>query len=173
MYNFIDVEASGLGIGSYPIEVGVALASGNKNCTLVYPPHHWDHWDGEAERLHGITRETLLVNGRSVLKVALLLNEWLRNQTVYSDAWGNDSCWLARLFAEAGVTQRFRIDSVASLLSPDQLDQWHTVKAQVINELDIQRHRASNDAWILQRTVERLYEQKQRSIDSHWQQCTA
>lgn len=156
MYSFIDVEASGLGIGSYPIEVGVALADGKTNCSLVCPQNHWGHWDIQAEQLHGISRESLLINGRSVLKVAMILNEWLQGQVVYSDAWGNDSCWLAMLFAEAGITQRFRVDSVVSLMNCEQQDNWHSAKQKAMLELDIRRHRASNDALILQRTFQIL-----------------
>lgn len=152
MYNFIDLEASGLGVGSYPIEVGVALADGSTNCTLVRPAEDWQHWDSSAESLHGISRETLLLNGRSSLKVAMLLNEWLGESVVYSDAWGNDACWLARLFDEAGVRQRFRVDSVVSLLTPEQLDLWSYAKEQAERSLFLRRHRASNDALILQVT---------------------
>ncbi|HCH20980.1 MAG TPA: hypothetical protein DEX33_06190, partial [Cellvibrionales bacterium] len=88
MYNFIDVEASGFGAGSYPIEVGLAMTSGQMHCTLIRPEDDWLHWNEEAESLHGITRDILLVNGKSPLKVAMLLNEWLDGETVYTDAWG-------------------------------------------------------------------------------------
>ena len=158
MYNFIDLEASGLGVGSYPIEVGVALENGGTNCTLICPPHEWKHWDASAEALHGISRQTLLLNGRSPLKVAMLLNEWLAGEVVYSDAWGNDACWLARLFDEAGVMQRFRVDSIVSILAPEQLDLWAYAKEQAERNLFLKRHRASNDALILQLTHALLQE---------------
>lgn len=159
MYSFIDVEASGLGVGSYPIEVGIALPDGRTHCTLICPPAHWIHWDSQAEQLHGISRDSLLVNGRSVLKAAMMLNEWLDGQTVYTDGWGNDSCWLAKLFAEAGIVQRFTLDSVVTLLEPAQKDAWHPTKSQVLGELRVMRHRASNDALIVQKTVTTLIEQ--------------
>lgn len=153
MHTFIDVEASGLGIGSYPIEVGVAMADTSMHCTLIRPEDDWTHWDAEAEVLHGITREILLVNGKSILKVAMLLNEWLDGQTIYSDAWGNDSCWLGLLFERASLQQRFTIDSVASLLSQDQMKLWHSKKLEVTKRMDLKRHRASSDALILQKTL--------------------
>jgi hypothetical protein len=40
----IDVEASGLGHGSYPIEVGFALADGETHCRLIKPEEDWQHW---------------------------------------------------------------------------------------------------------------------------------
>jgi len=153
MYTFIDVEASGLGVGSYPIEVGVAMADTSMHCTLIRPDDDWIHWDNQAEDLHGITREILLVNGKSILKVAMLLNEWLDGQTVYSDAWGNDSCWLGLLFERASLQQRFKIDSVVSLLSQEQLALWHSKKLEVTKKMDLKRHRASSDALILQKTL--------------------
>ena len=91
MYNFIDVEASGFGAGSYPIEVGLAMTSGQMHCTLIRPEDNWLHWNVEAESLHGITRDILLVNGKSPLKVAMLVNEWLDGETVYTEDWGKDS----------------------------------------------------------------------------------
>ena len=153
MYTFIDVEASGLGVGSYPIEVGVAMADTSMHCTLIRPDDDWIHWDNQAEDLHGITREILLVNGKSILKVAMLLNEWLDGQTVYSDAWGNDSCWLGLLFERASLQQRFKIDSVVSLLSQEQMALWHSKKLEITKKMDLKRHRASSDALILQKTL--------------------
>ena len=153
MYNFIDVEASGFGAGSYPIEVGVALANGQSHCTLIRPEADWLHWSQEAESLHGISRDILLIKGTSTLKAALLMNEWLSGKTVYSDAWGNDSCWLALLFEEAGVRQRFKLDSVVSLLTSDEMMRWQHKKEQVIRSMQLKRHRASSDAKILQQTL--------------------
>jgi hypothetical protein len=39
----IDVEASGFGGTSYPIEIGVALDYGHKYCTLIHPEPGWTH----------------------------------------------------------------------------------------------------------------------------------
>ena len=132
------------------------MTSGQMHCTLIRPEDDWLHWNEEAESLHGITRDILLVNGKSPLKVAMLLNEWLDGATVYTDAWVNDSCWLALLYETANIQQRFIIDSVASLISQEQMSQWHPTKNQVIQEMDLKRHRASSDALILQTTFERL-----------------
>ncbi len=153
MYSFIDVEASGFGAGSYPIEVGVVLADGRTHCTLIRPEEDWVHWSAEAEALHGVSRDVLLVKGKSVLTAAMQLNEWLAGQTVYSDAWGNDSCWLAMLFEAAGVQQRFKVDSIVSLLDSQQMAQWHDRKGSVELTMNLRRHRASSDAMILQRTL--------------------
>lgn len=39
----LDVEASGFGRYSYPIEVGYALPDGRVFCTLIRPEPHWTH----------------------------------------------------------------------------------------------------------------------------------
>ena len=156
MYNFIDVEASGFGVGSYPIEVGVALADGTTFCTLIKPLEEWTHWHRSAEKLHGISRETLLLKGKSVLNVALLLNEWLDGQVVYTDAWGNDTCWISLLFEEAGVRQRFMLESIVVLLDAEKKQHWHKHKAMITDSMSLPRHRASSDALILQKTLESM-----------------
>lgn len=118
MYNTIHIEASGLGQGSYPIEIGIARSDGKRHCTLICPPEDWTHWarpEGEAS----LSRDNLMINGRSVLKVALLLNEWLGDGLVYSAAWGNDVCWLAALYNKAGVRQRFGVESVDTLFTAE------------------------------------------------------
>ena len=40
----IDVEASGFGPLSYPIEVGLALSAGEKYCSLILPAADWTHY---------------------------------------------------------------------------------------------------------------------------------
>src|SRR5918995_1171108 len=81
----IDLEASGFGTGSYPIEVGFVLADGSTQCMLIKPDEGWTHWDSKAEAVHGITRATLQAHGKSPLEVASQLNRSLARQTVYSD----------------------------------------------------------------------------------------
>ena len=45
----LDVEASGFGRNSYPIEIGFVLPNGHAYCSLVKPEAHWTHWDVQAE----------------------------------------------------------------------------------------------------------------------------
>ena len=113
----IDIEASGFGAGSYPIEVGVAMPDGETHCFLIRPEEEWVHWDEQAEGIHGISRDTLVSRGRPIREVALTLNLLLAEQTLYSDAWGMDNSWLGRLFYDAGVPQEFRLDTFRKLLS--------------------------------------------------------
>ena len=158
----LDVEASGLGRGSYPIEVGVANTEGQVNCSIIRREPQWKHWDPRAEILHGISREILLEHGKAPAMVATMLNEQLAGQIVYTDAWGNDSSWIALLFDAAELPQQFRLESLRSLLSDGQVDIWHKTKEKVTAELGYTRHRASHDALILQQTFCQTAELAQR-----------
>lgn len=153
---FIDVEASGFGRGSYPIEVGVALKDGSTHCMIVRPDDEWQHWDDGAENLHGIKRSVLVEHGHDIEEVAHVLNNLLQDQIVYSDAWGNDSSWLALLYDKAGFFPRYKIESLRRILDEEHLVSWALEKARVIVEMDIPRHRASSDARVLQETYRRI-----------------
>lgn len=146
------IEASGFGRGSYPIEIGFVTTSGHTWCSLVRPEPDWQHWDAEAARVHGITREQLVQHGRSPREVAAALNAHLAGQTLYSDAWAHDYAWLARLYEAADCSPRFKLDSLRALLSDTQLAHWHEAKLQVAQRLGLRRHRASADARVLQQT---------------------
>jgi hypothetical protein len=152
----LDLEASGFGRASYPIEVGYVLADGSSFCTLIKPAAHWTHWDPAAEEVHHIRREHLERHGRSVHEVARLLNERLGGLTVYSDGWANDYPWLAALYEEADRTPTFRLDSLRRLLSENEARDWHETKQRVGTEMRLPRHRASTDARVLQMTLQRL-----------------
>lgn len=151
----LDVEASGFGQGSYPIEVGLALPDGTPHCYLITPARSWKSWDVEAEKVHGITPEVLTTYGRSLEDVTWRLNELLRDKTVYSDAWSSDMSWLGKLFDAANVPQTFRIASLRELMNEYQLEHWDAVKQKVSDDLALRRHRASGDARILQETFKR------------------
>lgn len=152
----LDVEASGFGRNSYPIEIGFVLPNGHTFCTLVRPEAHWTHWDAQAEATHHIPRALILARGVPVLEVARTINAQLAGQTVYSDGWVNDYSWIGALFDAADMSPSFKLENLRVLLDDQEADQWHTVKAQVTSERGVQRHRASADARLLQLTLLRL-----------------
>lgn len=152
----LDVEASGFGRNSYPIEIGFVLPNGHTFCTLVRPEAHWTHWDAQAEATHHITRELLLQRGVAVPDVARTINAQLAGQTVYSDGWNNDYTWIGTLFDAADMSPSFKLENLRALLDDAQADQWHAVKAQISSERGVQRHRASADARLLQLTLLRV-----------------
>jgi hypothetical protein len=149
----LDVEASGFGPGSYPVEVGYVLQDGSMRCMLIRPAAHWT---AEAERLHRIPREELLRHGAPVDEVVEQLNRDLCGRTVYTDSWAHDYSWLAALYEAAHRVPSFRLENIHVLLAEPELERWSTVKQQVAAELALPRHRACADARVLQATLGRL-----------------
>jgi hypothetical protein len=155
----LDVEASGFGRNSYPIEIGFVMPDGHAHCTLVKPESHWTHWDAQAAAMHHISRSLIEERGLPVQAVASQLNREFRGQTVYSDGWANDYTWLGALFDAADMSPAFKLENLRLLLSESEAEQWHTIKAQISSERGAQRHRASSDARLLQLTLLRLRNQ--------------
>jgi hypothetical protein len=149
----IDIEASGFGAGSYPIEVGTVLSDGTAYCSLISPEPDWRHWDPGAEAIHGIQRDTLREHGKPAAAVAQALNGLLRGRTVYTDAWYHDYQWLARLFDAADAQPAFRLEDLRKLLDDGAQARWHDTREQVAQALHLTRHRATNDAKVLQQTL--------------------
>jgi hypothetical protein len=148
----IDVEASGFGRGSYPIEVGCVLPDGRSYCALILPQEDWTHWDESAEAVHGISREVLREHGLPALSVAIRLNALLKGMTVYSDAWAHDFVWLATLHEAAGVPPAYHLEHLARITPEIEASSWARVRDDVERSLEVRRHRASADARVLQMT---------------------
>ena len=160
MYQFInpiiiDVEASGFGVTSYPIEIGVALDEGEKFCALILPAPDWTHWDDGAEKVHRVPRDILETYGKPLEEVAAELNTLLEGRTVYTDGWVVDKPWLTTLFYAAGVPMKFTVSSLEMILSEPQMQTWHDTKDRIVEEMNLSRHRASYDALIIQETYNR------------------
>jgi hypothetical protein len=154
----LDIEASGFGRGSYPIEVGLALPDGSTFCSLIAPAQKWVHWDPQAEALHHITPAILASHGKPLAEIALTLNQRLRGVIVYSDGWANDFSWLGLLFDEADLVPAFKLENLRALLSDEQAALWHAAKTEVLAATSQERHRASIDARVIQQTLARVRE---------------
>ncbi len=154
----IDFEASGFGKGSYPIEVGFSRRHGEGWCTLIRPESDWQHWDDKAAHIHRIPREILVERGKSASVVTEQLNIQLAGLTVYTDGWAQDYVWMALLFDAADRVPSFRLADLREIISPQQEGLWHVTKDQVVEDLNISRHRASNDARVLQMTWLRTHD---------------
>jgi hypothetical protein len=150
--NVMDIEASGFGAGSYPIEIGFVTSEGERFCTLIRPQHNWTHWDEQAATVHGIPRQLLFEQGKPVIEVGRILNQRLAGRTVYCDAWLHDFTWLAVLFEAVGLLPACRLAHIFSALSETEIEAWPAAQARVERELALPRHRASSDALIVQQT---------------------
>jgi len=153
----LDIEASGFGRGSYPIEIGFVLPDGTAYCTLILPDETWTHWDGDAERMHGISRSLLQRHGRSAHEVALELNHRLAGRTVYCDNWAHDYAWLARLFESADTSPAFKLRHLRELMSEIGAEHFDETREIVARNLQLRRHRASSDARVLQLSVAKMW----------------
>lgn len=151
----IDFEASGFGVDSYPIEVGVALSCGQKYCALIKPATEWLYWDLKAEQVHGLSREVLRDHGKETGTVARELNTLLAHKTAYSDGWVVDKPWLSLLFYQSGLVPSFFLSPLENILKEPQMEIWAKTKKHVISDFDLPRHRASTDALIIQETFVR------------------
>lgn len=114
----LDFEASGLHVGSYPIEVAVAdCASGDCIAWLIKPTHNWissSNWDSVSEKIHNITREELLDRGLPVEQVAQELSQHCKGKVVLADGGEHDRYWLRTLFEATGVPRDFTLDDYAA-----------------------------------------------------------
>ncbi|WP_049631906.1 hypothetical protein [Cellvibrio sp. pealriver] len=148
----IDIEASGFGSRSYPIEIGVVKTNGDRYCALIEPPPEWDHWSESAQSIHGISRGLLESRGRKPHDICIELNQFLGEITAYSDAWTHDSPWLNRLFFAGRIQPSFHLSPIEMIASEAQLLLWDQTKKRLEKRLDIKRHRASGDAYLIQQT---------------------
>jgi DNA polymerase III epsilon subunit-like protein len=156
---FIDFEASSLDlVSSYPIEVGICLPDGEVMSWLIKPHVLWRDWSEKAARVHGISKEELQSDGLEISKVVAELNKVVSGP-VYCDAWAFDSFWSHRLFKANNTKPNYELDSITSILKPNEIDQWQDIRALVIDDLKLVRHRAANDALILHETWKRLASQ--------------
>lgn len=153
--NVIDLEASGLASDSYPIEVGIVLGTGQSFEALIKPLPHWQHWDMEAEAIHGITREQLDKDGQNIQTVCHQINQLCAGKTLYSDCWAHDARWLNLLFTEAGVKMNFQCSPIETFFDEADLVNWIEYKHEFSRASNITPHRALNDAVIIAETLER------------------
>lgn len=158
----MDIEASGFGNDSYPIEIGFIDSIGERFCNLITPQEDWDHWSFSAETAHGISRDLLLKKGHPAWDVAKTLNRLLQDKTVYSDGWVVDHPWLMRLFYSVNLAPTFQISPIEMVMNEFQIEIWDATRNQVLQDSQLQRHRASSDALIIQRTWIDTYRQCQQ-----------
>lgn len=143
---FIDLEASGLGDKSWPIEVGWGFVEGNPRAMLIRPHETWrrSEWDPDAEALHGISVAELERDGAEPRDVCRILNTALGGSTVYSDALDWDGFWLYRLYSVGRAKPAFALKDFAEVIRPLPSEIIATLVARADAEAP-RRHRAGSD----------------------------
>lgn len=144
--DLIDIEASGLHVTSYPVEVAVRVR-GNVFSWLIKPEPHWTHWDPVAESLHHLSRERLQQEGLAAVEVAAALNRVLSGseRVVYSDAAAWDDNWMLTLYEATGIDRQWRVLPIERLLSEAARRRFEQALAERQREHPELRHRAEND----------------------------
>jgi hypothetical protein len=152
----MDIEASGFGRESYPIEIGIVLPDGTRYQSLVRPERDWRHWDNSAQDVHGIARSYLLKEGRPVQEICRDINAICNGLTLYSDCWVHDCHWFHALFNAAKMPALARCSAIEYLLDDHQQAQYQRVKSRMATRLALPLHRALNDAVIIQAALKEL-----------------
>ena len=160
---FIDLEASGLGPKSWPIEVGWGFHGWPARSLLIKPHAAWslEAWEKTAEELHRISPDRLIRDGTPVLEIALVLNAAFANANVYSDSPSFDGFWLYRLYEAAGVRSNFRLHNIAELISEltDLAPEEMTRRASI---QEPHTHRAEQDVRHMQVLYQLALEENRR-----------
>jgi hypothetical protein len=95
---FVDLEASSLGSGSFPIEVASVNENGQGESHLIRPEPAWTNWSPQSEQVHGISQSLLLQQGKSADWVARRALTTLSGAILVSDDPAFDAHWLSMLF---------------------------------------------------------------------------
>jgi hypothetical protein len=111
---FVDLEASGLGPHSYPVEIGW---SGRWGGSVLIAHEPWlasaDGWDAAAEAVHGLSKARLRAEGRPAAEAAAAALPNLGGRLLLSDCPGVDAPWLGMLMAAAGQSGRLLVADAA------------------------------------------------------------
>ena len=100
---FLDFEASSLSKHSYPVEVAWVFEDGRSRSMLIAPAPNWTDWSGEAEAIHGISREKLADEGVPASLVVQEMIATLSDHDLYASSPSWDGKWLSILLRAGGV----------------------------------------------------------------------
>lgn len=114
--HFVDFEASGFHPESYPIAVAICDCTGHFTA-LIHPMAYWTYWSQDAQDMHGITREQLMIGGTAPHELAIELNQRYQGKNLCSSN-PVDAFWLDMLFEAAGVEVQFDLKPIEAWIGP-------------------------------------------------------
>lgn len=160
-YIVIDIEASGFGLGSYPIEFAWGNSAIGISSFLINPAqlNDWTHWSDESEQVHCIPRATLLTDGINPLLAWTRISELFALYRVYSDNPPYDAGWLDA-FSVLGVdTSVIQVHDTGDIIRRNLNDQGNLCSS--VEEIYRQAaavtpptHRADADVAFLLKAIE-------------------
>jgi len=112
---FLDIEATGLIIDSYPIEIAWNAPNGELTSFLIKPHKEWTYWSETAEKLHRISRNELEQDGISLKQACAQLNDAFSGGHIFSDAPDFERHWLDRLYDTARMKRPFAIKNISEI----------------------------------------------------------
>lgn len=157
----IDIEASGLGVDSFPIEIAWKDPNtGDYDSFLIDPSSvdYWDDWDHNAACIHGISQDELTSRGVHPIVAVQRLNSQLCGSIAYSDGLGSDTMWLSVLFEAVGIDPTFEIRCLYTYLLTNALSVSQFKKVMLSSKTP---HRALPD-------VERIIESAELALGVSW-----
>lgn len=99
----LDIEASSLHQGGFPIEIAWIDDRGVEATHLIRPEPTWREWSYASECVHHIPYDTVVTEGESAAEVAReIVSDLSQGKTIYSDNPEFDGRWLGMLLAAAG-----------------------------------------------------------------------
>lgn len=148
-----DIESSGLGDRSYPIEIAWSTPEGAVHSWLVRPEHLWIYWDLAAEELHHIAYVDLKQYGKPAREIAEEMNADLNGQVLYFDGGAFDRFWLDKLYEVANLKPAFTMGDFNELLASigcNTAAKRLAAEAETLKRIGDRRHRAWADVEYLQ-----------------------
>jgi hypothetical protein len=122
---FLDFEASSLARDGYPIEVAWVFETGEAEAHLIRPAPPWIDWDTGAQRLHGVSRQTLFRDGEPHDSVAARVVEQLSGHAVFASAPSWDGKWMSLLLRAAGFPRHaIRVRATEEALVEAAREAW-------------------------------------------------
>lgn len=147
---FIDIEASGLGIDSYPIECGWTVWNGEGDATLInhQPWLESSYWDSQAELLHGISKESLkdAPDAKTALKI---ITDKTQEGILFSDCPKMESIWLSLLSSASQDRMKWTIHDATSLFGKSLKDERMANSIMEKFKTTGHHHRAQGDSLVL------------------------
>lgn len=143
---FLDFEASGLHEDSYPIEVGVFGSREDSYDSLIVPVHYWNYWNQDSQEIHGIPREQLYEQGRSVIEVTKALNERFDGKILWADS-SYDKFWMEVLYEASPYDPTFRVANIYDYLPDSLVGKFKSFLPEVIAHRALQDAMDIKEAW--------------------------
>ena len=148
---FLDFEASSLSCFSYPISVGWCDFNDAQDEFLIKPAKNWTDWDNASQRIHRLSRSTLLSEGINVSDACKRLNKALRGRDVFCTS-SYDIFWKERLFSSASIECEFNLTSWTNIANVNERN-----VSQLAEEIKkAVTHNALDDALAIRNAISKL-----------------